>query len=90
MGIEPPFIYDQPSKYTFANPNQKGFNPKAVSQAAWAPKSSRPKADGPLINSREMNRHPDSYLVVSVTILTVGFQLLTLLTVHTVISIGRG
>ena len=62
MGAEPPFLYDPPSKYTFAGVSDRGFNPKAVSQAAWAPKPPKPKPDGPLINSREFNRHPDSYI----------------------------
>lgn len=66
MGIEPPFIYDHPSKYTFAHPTNKSFNPKAVSQASLAPPVQRPKEDGPLINSKEFNRHPDSYFVVYV------------------------
>ena len=66
MGIEPPFLYDHPSKYTFAGPLDKGFNPKAVSQASLVPPIKRPKQDGPLINAKEFNRHPDSYFVVYV------------------------
>ncbi|EXJ90821.1 hypothetical protein A1O1_03926 [Capronia coronata CBS 617.96] len=61
MGVEPPFIYDRPSTYTFGGPVQHGFNPKAATQASWTPKASRPKQDGPLIN---FNKHPDSYIVV--------------------------
>lgn len=67
MGIEPPFLYDHPSKYTFVNPTDKGFNPKAVSQASLVPPVQRPKHDGPLINAKEFNRHPDSYFVVYVS-----------------------
>ena len=72
MGVEPPFIYDPPSRYSFVGPNEKGFNPKAVSQASLSPPRSRPKQDGPLINAKEFNRHPDSYFVV----LVLGFHLL--------------
>jgi hypothetical protein len=51
--VEPPFLYDPPSKYSIDG----SFNPKAVTQASWAPRQERPKANGPLIN---LNRHPDS------------------------------
>ncbi|EXJ82643.1 hypothetical protein A1O3_06456 [Capronia epimyces CBS 606.96] len=61
MGVEPPFIYDRPSTYTFGSPTERGFNPKAATHASWTPKPSKPKQDGPLIN---FNRHPDSYIVV--------------------------
>jgi hypothetical protein len=64
MGIEPPFMYEKPSKYTFAGPLDRGFNPKSVSQTSWTPKESRAKQDGPLIKASELNRHPDSYLIV--------------------------
>lgn len=57
MGVEPPFIYDKPSTYTFDGPTSRGFNPKAVTQASWAPKASKAKQDGPLVS---FNRHPDS------------------------------
>ncbi len=65
MSIEPPFIYDHPSKYSFTGPTEKAFNPKAASHASWSslPKP-RPKSEGPLIDSKEFNRHPDSYFVV--------------------------
>ncbi|KAL2428315.1 hypothetical protein ABEF91_008151 [Exophiala dermatitidis] len=61
MGVQPPFIYDKPSTYTFGSPIDRGFNPKAATEASWAPKPERPKSDGPLIN---FNKHPDSYIVV--------------------------
>jgi len=57
MGVEPPFIYDQPSNYSLANLTDKDFNPKAATQASWVPPAPRQKADGPLI---EFNKHPDS------------------------------
>ena len=63
MGVEPPFLYDPPSKYTFAGATDRGFNPKAVSQTAWAPKPPKLKPEGPLINSAAFNRHPDSYVI---------------------------
>ncbi|KAJ9614155.1 hypothetical protein H2200_002291 [Cladophialophora chaetospira] len=61
MGVEPPFIYDRPSAYTFGGPTQRGFNPKSATQASWAPKPQTPKKDGPLV---DFNKHPDSYIVV--------------------------
>ncbi|KAK3176520.1 hypothetical protein OEA41_007843 [Lepraria neglecta] len=64
MGVEPPFLYDHPSKYSFVGPTEKGFNPKAATQASWSPTRAKAKPDGPLINSKEFNRHPDSYFVV--------------------------
>ena len=68
MGIEPPFLYDHPSKYTFGAPSEKSFNPRAVTQASWAPKPTKPKQNGPLINAKEFERHPDSYFVVLVAL----------------------
>ena len=64
MGAEPPFIYDKASSYTFSGATNLGFNPKAATQATWAPKQSRPKPNGPLIDAKELNRHPDSYFIV--------------------------
>ncbi|MCJ1479711.1 hypothetical protein MMC13_008397 [Lambiella insularis] len=64
MGIEPPFLYDHPSRYSFTSPTEKGFQPKAASQASWSHVASRPKPGGPLISAKELNRHPDSYFVV--------------------------
>ncbi|KAF7509418.1 hypothetical protein GJ744_007981 [Endocarpon pusillum] len=61
MGVEPPFIYDHPSRYSFNGPTDRGFNPKAATQASWSPPVSKPKQDGPLLN---FNKHPDSYLIV--------------------------
>ena len=57
MGIDPPYLYDHPSKYSF------NFQPKAVSEASWRPSPQRPKQEGPLINAKEFNKHPDSYYV---------------------------
>lgn len=57
MGVEPPFIYDRPSSYTFAGPTSKSFNPRAATQASWTPRPEKPKQDGPLIN---FNKHPDT------------------------------
>ncbi len=60
MGVEPPFIYDRPSTYTFGGPTQRGFNPKAVTEASWAPRPANPKPDGPLI---DFNKHPDTVCI---------------------------
>ena len=57
MGVEPPFIYDHPSRYSFDGPTDRAFNPKAATQASWSPPASKPKQDGPLVN---FNKHPDS------------------------------
>ncbi|KAJ6155307.1 hypothetical protein N7470_005873 [Penicillium chermesinum] len=56
---EPPFIYDRPSTYNFDGPIDRGFNPKAVTQASWAPASpTKPRPEGPMIT---FNRHPDTW-----------------------------
>ncbi|KAE8393615.1 hypothetical protein BDV23DRAFT_32595 [Aspergillus alliaceus] len=54
----PPFLYGTPSAYSFRGPNDRPFNPKAVTQASWTRPPSKPKPKGPLVN---FNRHPDSY-----------------------------
>ncbi|KAL9600062.1 MAG: hypothetical protein Q9219_003432 [cf. Caloplaca sp. 3 TL-2023] len=62
-----PFLYDHPAKYSFAGPTDKAWDPKAVSRASWAaslPSPPKPKQEGPLIDAKEFNRHPDSYFVV--------------------------
>ncbi|MCJ1390160.1 hypothetical protein MMC18_003018 [Xylographa bjoerkii] len=64
MGADPPFLYDHPSRYSFTGPTEKGFNPKAASHASWTPLPTPQKRDGPLINAKELNRHPDSYFIV--------------------------
>ena len=64
MGVEQPWMYDHPTKYSFIGPSDKGFNPRAATHASWTPPQPRPKQYGPLINSKEFNRHPDSYFVV--------------------------
>ncbi|KAF2402067.1 hypothetical protein EJ06DRAFT_581243 [Trichodelitschia bisporula] len=57
-----PYIYDPPPHLP-PDPFGAGtFNPKAVSQrASLPPPPPRPKPEGPLL---DVNRHPDSYLVV--------------------------
>lgn len=62
MGVEPPFLYDPPSQYSFTGPTDKGFNPRAATQASRVPQRHAPRQEGPLINN--INRHPDSYLIV--------------------------
>ncbi|KAL8778475.1 MAG: hypothetical protein Q9213_007398 [Squamulea squamosa] len=62
-----PFLYDHPSKYSFTGPTDKAWDPKAVSRASYAASNAsppRPKQEGPLIDAKEFNRHPDSYFVV--------------------------
>lgn len=62
-----PFLYDKPSKYSFTGPTDKAWDPKAVTRASWVaslPPPPRPKQEGPLIDAKEFNRHPDSYFVV--------------------------
>lgn len=63
MGVEPPFLYDPPSRYSFTGPTDKSFNPKAVTRASWSPPPRHVRRQqGPLIEN--INRHPDSYLIV--------------------------
>ncbi|KAL6719885.1 hypothetical protein ACLMJK_001806 [Lecanora helva] len=62
--IDRKMFKDHPSKYTFLSPTDRGFNPKAATQASWSPPRPKPKIEGPLINSKEFNKHPDSYFVV--------------------------
>ncbi|KAL8756185.1 MAG: hypothetical protein Q9199_003103 [Rusavskia elegans] len=62
-----PFLYDHPSKYSFTGPTDKAWDPKAVTRASYAASNlspPKPKQDGPLIDAKEFNRHPDSYFVV--------------------------
>ncbi len=54
MGVEPPFLYDPPTKQN-SSPYGGGFNPKIVSQASLVPPKPRPKQEGPLVN---FNKHP--------------------------------
>ncbi|KAJ5081849.1 hypothetical protein NUU61_010113 [Penicillium alfredii] len=54
----PPFLYDRPSTYSFYGPTDRGFNPKAATQASWIREQPKPKQRGPLVN---VNRHPDSW-----------------------------
>ncbi|KAI9696848.1 MAG: hypothetical protein M1836_005210 [Candelina mexicana] len=60
MGVEPPFLYDPPTKQQ-SSPYGGGFNPKVVSQASLVHPQPRPKQEGPLVN---FNKHPDSYLIL--------------------------
>lgn len=54
-------MYDPPKRYSAVDPYD-GFNPKAVTMASrQPPPPPKPKPEGPLIN---INRHPDSYLIV--------------------------
>ncbi|KAL8906608.1 MAG: hypothetical protein Q9207_001932 [Kuettlingeria erythrocarpa] len=62
-----PFLYDHPSRYSFTGPTDKAWDPKAVTRASLAasiPSPPRPKQEGPLIDAKDFNRHPDSYFVV--------------------------
>ncbi|EER25364.1 hypothetical protein CPC735_064640 [Coccidioides posadasii C735 delta SOWgp] len=58
---EPPFIYDPPSRQTPVSPT-KPFNPKAHTQASWAPREPKAKKNGPLVN---FNQHPDSFGLIA-------------------------
>ncbi|PGH23500.1 hypothetical protein AJ80_02454 [Polytolypa hystricis UAMH7299] len=52
---EPPFLYDPPTPTSHLN----NFNPRAVTQATWAPRSEpRTQKNAPLIS---FNKHPDSW-----------------------------
>lgn len=66
MGGQQPFLYDRASQYSFSGPTDKVFDPKAVSRASWTQPEpvARPKQEGPLINAKEFNKHPDSYFIV--------------------------
>ncbi|KAL9000391.1 MAG: hypothetical protein Q9169_000908 [Polycauliona sp. 2 TL-2023] len=62
-----PFLYDHPSKYSFTGPTDKAWDPKAVTRMSYAASTTsapKPKQEGPLIDAKEFNRHPDSYFVV--------------------------
>ncbi|KAL1954442.1 hypothetical protein VTO42DRAFT_1166 [Malbranchea cinnamomea] len=58
---EPPFLYDPLPRDSLASTLYGNFNPKAVTEASWAPRPPRPQKNAPLIN---FNRHPDSYAVI--------------------------
>lgn len=67
MKVDPPFVYENPAKYSFLGPTDKVFNPRAASQATWSSPRPKPKPQaGPLIDSVGINRHPDSYFVMFV------------------------
>lgn len=57
---EPPFLYDPPANNAFQPAWMGNFNPRAATEASWAPPLSRPERNEPLIN---FNRHPDSVSV---------------------------
>ena len=57
MGVDPPFLYAPPSRYSFTGPTDKGFNPRAATISSWTTPAPRTKHAGPLIN---FNKHPDS------------------------------
>ncbi|KAJ5780125.1 hypothetical protein N7457_005285 [Penicillium paradoxum] len=54
----PPFLYERPSAYNFKGPTDRGFNPRAVTEASWSRPAEKPKKKGPLVN---LNRHPDTW-----------------------------
>ncbi|KAJ5123849.1 uncharacterized protein N7515_007674 [Penicillium bovifimosum] len=54
----PPFLYERPSAYSFKGPTDRGFNPKAVTEASWVRPAERPQQKGPLV---VLNRHPDTW-----------------------------
>ncbi|KAJ5554760.1 hypothetical protein N7461_003230 [Penicillium sp. DV-2018c] len=54
----PPFLYERPSAYSFRGPTDRGFNPKAVTEASWAPPAAKAQQKGPLVS---LNRHPDTW-----------------------------
>lgn len=55
--IDPPFVYDRPSRHDFPPTPMGNFNPRAVTQQSWAPARPMPEKNAPLVN---FNRHPDS------------------------------
>ncbi|CAI7632411.1 unnamed protein product [Penicillium palitans] len=54
----PPFLYESPSAYGFKGPTDRGFNPRAATEASWTRPADKPKQKGPLVN---LNRHPDTW-----------------------------
>ncbi|KAJ5519474.1 hypothetical protein N7453_001896 [Penicillium expansum] len=54
----PPFLYESPSAYGFKGPTDRGFNPRAATEASWTRPADKPKPKGPLVN---LNRHPDTW-----------------------------
>ncbi|KGO48972.1 hypothetical protein PEXP_010210 [Penicillium expansum] len=54
----PPFLYESPSAYGFKGPTDRGFNPRAATEASWTRPADKPKPQGPLVN---LNRHPDTW-----------------------------
>lgn len=58
----PPFLYASPSAYSFKGPTDRGFNPRAATEASWTRPADKPKQKGPLVN---LNRHPDTVCAIS-------------------------
>ncbi|KAI9824438.1 MAG: hypothetical protein M1832_001973 [Thelocarpon impressellum] len=58
MGVEPPFLYDPPSRNSGAYAN---FDPKSFTRASLDKPLPRIKSEGPLLS---FNQHPDSYLIL--------------------------
>ncbi|OJD11716.1 hypothetical protein ACJ73_09488 [Blastomyces percursus] len=58
--VEPPFMYDPPSRNQFSGISDN-FDPKAVTRASWTPREPRMERNGPLVN---FNKRPDSYVVI--------------------------
>ncbi|OQE34685.1 hypothetical protein PENCOP_c016G01651 [Penicillium coprophilum] len=54
----PPFLYESPAAYSFRGPTDRGFNPRAATEASWTRPADKPKQKGPLV---ELNRHPDTW-----------------------------
>jgi hypothetical protein len=57
----PPFLYESPTAYSFKGPTDRGFNPRAATEASWTRPADRPKQKGPLVN---LNRHPDTVCAI--------------------------
>lgn len=57
----PPFLYESPSAYGFKGPTDRGFNPRAATEASWTRPADKPKQKGPLVN---LNRHPDTVCAI--------------------------
>ncbi|KAJ5855180.1 hypothetical protein N7534_007723 [Penicillium rubens] len=54
----PPFLYERPSAYSFKGPTDRGFNPRAATEASWTRPAEKPKQKAPLVN---LNHHPDTW-----------------------------
>ncbi|KAG0160743.1 hypothetical protein PDIDSM_8273 [Penicillium digitatum] len=54
----PPFLYERPSAYSFKGPTDRGFNPRAATEASWTRPACNSTKEEPLVN---LNRHPDTW-----------------------------